>query len=62
MRWQGHVAGKGNKAHYEVLAGIPDGKRSFQRSTPKWEDNIKMEDWRVWTGVIWLVGTNGELL
>jgi hypothetical protein len=37
---------------YEVLAGIPDGERSFERPTPKLEVNIKMEDWRVWTGLI----------
>jgi hypothetical protein len=35
---------EGNQAYYKVLAGIPEGKRLFQKSRPKLKDDIK---WRI---------------
>jgi len=42
-KWAGHVAGMGeNRGVYRVLAGKPDGKRPFRRTSRRWQDNIKM--------------------
>ena len=44
MRWAGHVARMGDgRDVYRVLAGKPEGKRSFGRPRRRWGDNIKMD-------------------
>jgi len=44
MSWVGHVACKGERRGvYRVWVGKPEGKRSFQRSKCRWEDNSKMD-------------------
>jgi hypothetical protein len=30
-------------AAYRIFVGEPEGSRSLERPTPKWEDNIRME-------------------
>jgi hypothetical protein len=67
MRWVGHVAQMGEKRNaYTLLVGKPEGKRPLGRRRHMWKDNIKkdlLEDWVVWTGMVWLrIGTGGELL
>jgi hypothetical protein len=44
MRWAGHVAciGEGRKV-YRVLAGKPEGKRTFERPRRRWEDGIILD-------------------
>jgi hypothetical protein len=32
----------GEKRLYRVLVGKPEGKRTFRRPRPRWENNIKM--------------------
>jgi hypothetical protein len=69
MRWEGHVARKGETRNaYRILVVKPDGKRPI-RQRRRWVDNIKMDlrgmgwDGMVWTGSNWLrIGTSGGLL
>jgi hypothetical protein len=44
MRWAGDVAhiGKG-RGVYRILVGRPEGKRSLESPSRRWEDNIKMD-------------------
>jgi hypothetical protein len=43
MRWTGHVARMGEeRSVHRVLVGKPEEKRSLERPTRRWEDNIKM--------------------
>jgi hypothetical protein len=43
MRWTGHVESKGEERKlYKVLVGKIQGKRSFGKSRPRWEDGIKI--------------------
>jgi len=48
MRWAGHVArmGKGRGVHRD-LVGKPEAKRPLGRPRLRWEDNIKMDLWKV---------------
>ena len=44
LRWAGHVARmEERKGVCRVLVGKPEGKKSFGRHRPRWEDNIKMD-------------------
>jgi hypothetical protein len=44
MRWEGHVALKGEGIGvYRVLVGRPEGKRPVGRPRRRWEDNIKVD-------------------
>jgi hypothetical protein len=44
MRHIGHVACVGEiRNSYKIVVEKREGKRSFERSTRKWEDNIKLE-------------------
>ena len=44
MRWAGHIACMPKKNNgYSVLAGKPEGKRSFVRPRCRWELNCKMD-------------------
>ena len=43
MRWEGHVACKGERSVYRVLVGKPKGRRPLGRPRSRWEDNIKMD-------------------
>ena len=43
MRWEGHVAGMGDRGVYRVLVGKPKGRRPPERPRRIWEDNIKMD-------------------
>jgi hypothetical protein len=56
MRWAGHVACMGDKLiAYRVLVGKPEGNRSLERRSFRWEDNIKMNlDGMIFTGLILL--------
>ena len=43
MRWAGHVAHIGERRGvYMVLVRVPWGKRSFGRTTRRWEDDIQI--------------------
>jgi len=49
---------------YRVLVGKPGGKRLLGRPRRRWEDNIKMDLYKVgcgvWTASSWLrIGTSG---
>jgi hypothetical protein len=52
MRWAGHVArmGEERKVH-RVLVGKPEGKRPLGRPRRRWEDGIRMDLWRLASGV-----------
>jgi hypothetical protein len=43
---------------YRVVVGRPEVKRPLRRPRHKWEDNIKMDlyklDEEAWTGLLWL--------
>jgi hypothetical protein len=56
MRWAGHVARIGEKRNaYRILVGTPEGKRSLERLTRKWVDNIKMGFREIeWDGMDWI--------
>jgi hypothetical protein len=44
MRWAGHVARMGERRNlYRVLVGKPEGKRTLERPTRRWEDGVKMD-------------------
>jgi hypothetical protein len=44
MRWAGHVARIGEvRGAYNILLGMPEGRRSLERPRCRWEDNIKMD-------------------
>jgi hypothetical protein len=44
MRWAGHVARMGEGRNvYRVLVGKPEGKRTLERPTRRWEDGFKMD-------------------
>jgi hypothetical protein len=44
MRWEGHVARRGEKRNaYRILMGTPEGKRPLRRPSCRQEDNIKMD-------------------
>ena len=51
MRWAGHVArmGKG-RGVYRFLVGKPEWKRPLGRSRRRWENNIKMDLYKVGGG------------
>jgi len=39
---------------YSILVGKPEGKRPLTRPRHRWENDIKMDGGKVWTGCIWL--------
>jgi hypothetical protein len=44
MRWEGHVARKGEKRNaYRILVGKPEGKRLVGRPRLRWGNNIEMD-------------------
>ena len=43
MRWDGHVAGMGERGVYRVLVGKTEGKRPLGRPRRRWVDNIRMD-------------------
>jgi len=48
MRWAGHVARMGDRRGvYRVLVGKSEGKRPLGRPRRRWEDNIKMNLYKV---------------
>jgi len=48
MRWAGHVARMGERRGvYRVLVGKSEGKRPLGRPRRRWEDNIKMNLYKV---------------
>ena len=52
MRWEGHVARKGERGgEYRVLVVKPEGKRLLRRPRRRWEDNINMDLQEVACGV-----------
>jgi hypothetical protein len=68
MRLAGHVARMGEvRGAYNILIGMPEGRRPLGRPRRRWEDNIKMDLREIglgmWIGFIWLrIGTGGGLL
>jgi hypothetical protein len=50
------------------LIGKPKGRRIFERSRARWEDNIKIDlreiqGGKLWTGFIWLrTGSSGSVV
>jgi hypothetical protein len=67
MRWAVHVARKGEKNTYRLLAGKPEGRMPLGRPRRRWLDNIRIDlvevGWVMWTGLVWLrIGTGGEML
>jgi hypothetical protein len=64
MRWAGHVERMGARSGiYRISVCGPDGKRSFERHSLRWKDNIKMDlqegVWEPWTGFLWLLTETG---
>jgi hypothetical protein len=55
MRWEGHVARKGEKKNaYRLLVGKPEGKRPLGRPR-RWVDNIRINLGEVgWGDVDWI--------
>jgi hypothetical protein len=51
MRWAGHVVsmGEGRGVH-RVLLGEPEGMRPLGKTRHRWEDNIKMDLYKVGCG------------
>jgi len=48
MGWTGHVACMGDRRNlYSILVVKPEGKRPLGRPRLGWEDNIKMDFWKV---------------
>jgi len=44
MRWAGNVACIGDgRGAYWVLLGMSEGKRRLERTSPRWEDDIKAD-------------------
>jgi hypothetical protein len=44
MRWAGHVTRMGEvRDAYNILVGMPEGRRQLGRPRCRWEDNIKMD-------------------
>jgi len=44
MRWARHVARMGEgRAAYRILVGKPEGRRTFGRPRPRWENTFKMD-------------------
>jgi hypothetical protein len=44
MRWVGNVARMGEvRDAYNILVGMPEGRRPLGRPRRRWEDNIKMD-------------------
>jgi hypothetical protein len=44
MRWAGHVARMGEvRGTYNILVGMPEGRRLLRRPRCRWEDNMKMD-------------------
>ena len=43
LRWAGHVARmEEGRSTFKIFTGNPTGKRPIGRSSPRWEDNIRM--------------------
>jgi hypothetical protein len=53
VRWAGYVArmGEGNGV-YRVLVGKAEGRRPLGRPRRRWEDNIKIDLWKVGCGCV----------
>ena len=44
LRWAGHVARmEEGRSAFEILTGIPTGKRPLERPRRRWEDNIRID-------------------
>jgi hypothetical protein len=44
MRWAWHVGSMGEvRGAYNILVGMPEGRRPLGRPRSRWEDNIKMD-------------------
>jgi hypothetical protein len=55
MRWAGHVARRGKRNVYKLLAGKPEGRRPLGRQRRRWVDNIRMDLGEVgWSDVDWI--------
>ena len=53
MKGAGHVARMGERRGvYKVLVGKPEGKRPLGRPRRRWEDNIKMDNQELESGVM----------
>jgi hypothetical protein len=53
MRWVGHVARMGEgRGAYRILVVRPEGRRPLGRPRHRWEDNIKMDIFKKWDGVV----------
>jgi hypothetical protein len=53
MRWAGHVARMGEeRGVYRILVGKPEGRRPLGRPRRRWEDNIRMDLWKVGCGCV----------
>jgi hypothetical protein len=51
----GHVARMGEvKKVFKVLVGKPEGKQQLRKPRCRWEDGIRMDLGRGWSGCIWL--------
>jgi hypothetical protein len=56
IRWAGHVARVEEKrSACRIVVGNPEGKRPLGRSTPRWENNIKIDLREIrWGGMDWI--------
>jgi hypothetical protein len=64
IKWVGYIARMGDMRNvYKILVGKAEGKRPLGRPSRRWEENIRMDLGKVWTGCMWLrIGTSGGLL
>jgi hypothetical protein len=47
MRWTGYVTHTERRNAYIILVRKPEGKRLLGRPRRAWEDNIKIELWKI---------------
>jgi hypothetical protein len=53
MRWAWYVARLGETRNaYIILVGKPERNRPLERPRCRWEDNIKMDQWRAFVNTI----------
>jgi len=48
MKWAGHIACIGELRNaYSIFIGKPEGKRPHEKFRRRWEDNIRVDLWKI---------------